>query len=262
MFVGTLPHAARRSAALGKIMQGCLGGHWEIVYQIVQDYRAISKHQLLSSPWRPSAYWLETLEGCNLNLLLIDDDQVMSTALAEDLRGKGHAVDLAHDGMVGLSRARIGNYSALIVDRTLPHIDGLTLVRNLRTEGIQTPVLFLTAVSGLDDRVAGLNSGGDDYLAKPFAFVELLARLSAIVRRVNTHSSRVTYQDLTLDLLDRTARRSELMIDLQPMEFKLLLYFFRNAERIVTRNMLLENVWDIHFVPEPIWWRPISADYA
>ena len=185
-----------------------------------------------------------------MKILLIEDDPETADHIGHALRAHGHEVDESHDGQDGLARARAGHHAALIVDRMLPGLDGLGLVRQLRTEGCQIPVLFLTTMSGIDDRVAGLNGGGDDYLTKPFALAELVARVNAITRRGDSRQP-VTLQagDLEVDLLRRTVQRAGKPVELQPQEFKLLEYMLRNAGRVVTRSMLLENVWELHFDP-------------
>ena len=174
----------------------------------------------------------------------------MAGNIVHALQGHGHDVEVIHDGSLGLERARDGDHAALIVARMLPGIDGLSLVRQLRDSGVRTPVLFLTTMSGLNDRVEGLESGADDYLAKPFAFSELLARVNAITRRHGeAEPTKLRVADLEMDLIRRTASRGGKSIDLQPQEFRLLEYLLRNAGRVVTRAMLLENVWDLHFDP-------------
>jgi two-component system OmpR family response regulator len=184
-------------------------------------------------------------------VLLIEDDRETAGHIVHALENHGHSVEQAHDGMEGLARARAGEHNALIVDRMLPGLDGLSLVKQLRAEGRQTPVLFLTTMSGLDDRVAGLEGGADDYLVKPFAFSELLARVNAITRRRGEtgEPTKLRAADLEVDLIRRTASRAGKSIELQPQEFRLLEYLLRNAGRVVTRTMLLENVWDLHFDP-------------
>jgi two-component system OmpR family response regulator len=188
-----------------------------------------------------------------LKILLIEDDLEMADHVVHALRGHGHDVEVSRDGHNGLSRARSGDYAALIVDRMLPEMDGLSLVRQLRSEGNRAPVLFLTTMNGLDDRVEGLEAGADDYLAKPFAFAELLARVNAITRRLDTRDAgeptRLHFADLEMDLIRRTVQRGGKAIELQPQEFRLLEYLLRNTGRVVTRAMLLENVWDLHFDP-------------
>jgi len=188
-----------------------------------------------------------------LKLLLIEDDAEMAEHIGHGLRRQGHEVDEVRDGLTGLSRARTEDYAALVVDRMLPGLDGLSLVRQLRTEGNMIPVLFLTTMSGLDDRVEGLEGGGDDYLVKPFAFPEFLARINAITRRKDirdtSEPTRLRLADLEMDLIRRTVQRGGTLIELQPQEFLLLEYFLRNTGKAVTRSMLLENVWDLHFDP-------------
>jgi two-component system OmpR family response regulator len=185
-----------------------------------------------------------------LKLLLVEDDRETAGHIVDALQGHGHAVEHVDNGAQGLARAMTGEHAALIVDRMLPGMDGLTLVRQLRAEGHQTPVLFLTTMSGLDDRVEGLEGGADDYLVKPFAFAELVARVNAITRRSDgAEPTRLRLGTLEIDLIRRTASRDGKAIELQPQEFRLLEYLLRNTGRVVTRAMLLENVWDLHFDP-------------
>ena len=187
-----------------------------------------------------------------MKILLIEDDRETSSHIVYALEGDGHDVTVCHDGQEGLAAARAGGHAALIVDRMLPGLDGLSLVKQLRAEGNRIPVLFLTTMSGLNDRVEGLKGGGDDYLVKPFAFPELLARVHAITRRGNAASSepvRLCAGDLEIDLIRRTVHRGGKTIELQAQEFRLLEYLMRNMGRVVTRAMLLEKVWDLHFDP-------------
>lgn len=187
-----------------------------------------------------------------MKILVIEDDPETAQHVVCALQDQGHCVETATTGPNGLLRARQGEYSALIVDRMLPGLDGLSLVRQLRAEGNKVPVLFLTTMSGLDDRVEGLEAGGDDYLAKPFALSEMRARVNAITRRVEGEGSepiRLRVADLEIDLIRRTTQRQGKAIDLQPQEFRLLEYLMRNQGRVVTRTMLLENVWELHFDP-------------
>jgi two-component system, OmpR family, response regulator len=184
-----------------------------------------------------------------VNVLVVEDDGPTATHLTEGLRGLGHAVQALGDGRLALARAMGEGFDALIVDRMLPGLDGLSVVRSLRGAGVRTPVLFLTAQGGIDDRVSGLEAGGDDYLVKPFAFVELVARLSAITRRAPEVQTVLRAGDLEMDLLARTVTRAGARIELQPREFRLLEYLLRNAGRVVTRTMLLEKVWEFHFDP-------------
>jgi two-component system OmpR family response regulator len=187
-----------------------------------------------------------------MRVLLIEDDQETVRYLVKALGESGHPADAAGDGEEGLAMARDGQYDVLIVDRMLPARDGLSIVRSLRAEGIRTPVLFLSALGEVDDRVKGLKAGGDDYLTKPFAFSELLARIEALVRRAQPEESQPRYVvgDLVLDRLSRKVTRGAQAITLQPREFRLLEYLMKNAGQIVTRTMLLEQVWDYHFDPQ------------
>jgi len=189
-----------------------------------------------------------------VRILVIEDDRKTAEHIVRALGEHGHVVEHAADGATGLARARAGDHAALIVDRMLPGLDGLSLVRQLRDEGVVTPVLFLTTMSGLNDRVEGLEGGGDDYLVKPFAFAELVARVGAITRRAaalegSGEPVRLRCADLEIDLIRRTTQRAGRDIDLQAQEFRLLEYLLRNTGRVVTRAMLLEHVWDIHFIP-------------
>ncbi len=187
-----------------------------------------------------------------MKILLIEDDQETSAYVARGLREHGHVVDLAATGRDGLFLATDGGHDVLIVDRMLPGLDGVSLVRGLREIGLKAPVLFLTALGGVGDRVRGLEAGADDYLVKPFAFAELLARVNALARRLplNEMPSLVRIGDLEMDLLKRTVARGGKPIELQPREFQLLEFLARNADRVVTRTMLLEAVWDFHFDPK------------
>lgn len=187
-----------------------------------------------------------------MRILLIEDDEEAAAYLAKNLRGAGHAVDHALDGDTGLSMASAGDYDAYIVDRMLPKLDGLTLLARRRDENDETPALFLSALGEVDDRVAGLKAGGDDYLVKPYAFSELLARVEALGRRRGPATVTTTYtvDDLEIDVIARTVRRGGKKIDLQPREFRLLEYLMRHAGQVVTRTMLLENVWEYHFDPQ------------
>ena len=187
-----------------------------------------------------------------MKVLLIEDDQETSAYVARGLREQGHVVDLAATGRDGLFLATEGGHDVLIVDRMLPGLDGIGLVQALRGTGVKAPVLFLTALGGVGDRVRGLDAGGDDYLVKPFAFAELLARVNALARRPPLSDAPTVLQagDLEMDLLGRTVTRGGKAIDLQPREFQLLAFLMRNLDRVVTRTMLLEAVWDFHFDPK------------
>ena len=187
-----------------------------------------------------------------MKVLVIEDDQQAASYLQKGLKEAGHVVDLAYDGKEGLFLAGSEHYDVMVVDRMLPGRDGLSLVEILRATGNDTPVLFLSALGSVDDRVKGLKAGGDDYLTKPFAFSELLARIEVLVRRRTAAQpqTKLTVGDLELDLLSRTVKRSGKVIDLLPREFALLEYLMRNAGSVVTRTMMLENVWDYHFDPQ------------
>jgi two-component system, OmpR family, response regulator len=186
-----------------------------------------------------------------LKILVIEDDPETMEYIENGLAEEGHLVAHAATGDEGSLRALSESFDLLIVDRMLPGLDGLSLVKRLRASGDQTPVLFLTTLGGVGDRVMGLNAGGDDYLVKPFAFAELVARVAALGRRPRATAAETGFRvaDLELDLLSRTVRRGRRLIDLQPREFRLLEYLMRHAGQVVTRTMLLENVWDFHFDP-------------
>lgn len=190
--------------------------------------------------------------GWSMRLLIIEDDQEVARYLVKGLKESGHTVDHAGDGKEGLFLAMNENYDAMIVDRMLPGLDGLSIVESIRKAGRKTPVLFLSALGEVDERVRGLKAGGDDYLTKPFAFAELLARLDALARRGGGPVPATTLKaaDLEMDLLARTVKRAGKMIDLQPREFRLLEFLMRHAGHVVTRTMLLESVWDYHFDPQ------------
>ena len=187
-----------------------------------------------------------------MRILMIEDDKTAADYAAKGLSESGHVCDVLADGSDGLFQATRETYDVIVVDRMLPGLDGLSMVRALRAAGVRTPVLFLTAVGGIDDRVEGLEAGGDDYLTKPFAFAELLARLNALARRppVQVVKTSLAVADLELDLMTRVVRRAGQVIDLLPKEFTLLEVLMRNEGRVVTRTMLLERVWDFHFDPK------------
>jgi two-component system, OmpR family, response regulator len=186
-----------------------------------------------------------------VKLLLIEDDPETADYVRQGLLDESHDLHVARDGRTGLFRAVGEEWDLLIVDRMLPGLDGLALVQTLRAGSVSTPVLFLTTMGGIDDRVMGLNAGGDDYLVKPFAFAELAARINALGRRPQHMPTATTLRvaDLELDMLARQVQRGGERIDLQPREFQLLEYLMRHAGKVVTRTMLLENVWDFHFDP-------------
>ncbi len=184
-------------------------------------------------------------------VLVIEDDQETAAQLADCLTGGGYAVDIVGDGAEALDRGLRGGYLVLTVDRMLPGLDGLEVLRRLRESGVLTPALIISALGEVDDRVRGLRAGGDDYLIKPFAFAEMLARVDALARRSATVVKETILRagDLEMDLLARRVRRGSGEIDLLPREFQLLEYFMRNQGRVVSRAMLLANVWDVHFDP-------------
>jgi two-component system OmpR family response regulator len=184
-----------------------------------------------------------------MRILVIEDDREAAAYLLKGLAESGHQVDLASEGRQGLDRATNESFDAMIIDRMLPGHDGLSIIAALRAARNQTPVLVLSALGDVDDRVEGLRAGCDDYLPKPFAFSELLARLEALTRR-GSAETRLKVVDLEMDLLARTVTRAGRPIDLLPREFRLLEYLMRNAGHIVTRTMLLEKVWDHHFDPQ------------
>jgi two-component system, OmpR family, response regulator len=187
-----------------------------------------------------------------MKILVVEDDAEAGRYLARAMSEAGHVADLAADGELGLEMALAGSYDVLIIDRMLPKRDGLSLIMALRNEKRETPVLILSALGQVDDRVLGLRAGGDDYLTKPYAFTECLARVEALSRRRNPQSTQLLYKvgDLELDRLAHRVTRGREDILLQPREFRLLEYLMRHAGQVVTRTMLLENVWDYHFDPQ------------
>jgi two-component system, OmpR family, response regulator len=186
-----------------------------------------------------------------VRVLLVEDDPTIADFVAKGLREAGFAVDVAGDGRIGLDRALAGGHDAAIVDVMLPHLDGLALIDALRARGVRMPVLILSAKRSVDDRVRGLQAGGDDYLTKPFAFAELLARVQALIRRATgaAEPTRLTVGDLSLDLLTRRVQRGGEIIELRPREFALLEYLMRNAGRVVSKTSILSHVWGYNFDP-------------
>ena len=187
-----------------------------------------------------------------MRILVVEDDPEAANYIAKALAEAGHVADQALDGEAGLSMASEDSYDVLVVDRMLPKRDGLSLISELRKAGVRTPVLILSALAQVDDRVEGLRAGGDDYLPKPYAFSELLARIEVLARRNTPQEAETQYRvaDLELDRLSRTVHRAGEPIVLQPREFRLLEYMMKNAGTVVTRTMLLEKVWDYHFDPQ------------
>lgn len=187
-----------------------------------------------------------------MRLLIVEDDLEASRAMVTGLAERGHDCAAAPDGLAGLEAARAGTFDVMIVDRMMPRMDGVTMVEMLRREGDRTPVLFLSALGEINDRVAGLNAGGDDYLVKPYALAELLARVEALARRREMDAVQTVLKvgDLEMDLIAREVRRAGVEIDLQPREFQLLEFLMRHGGQSVTRTMLLEKVWEYHFDPQ------------
>ena len=187
-----------------------------------------------------------------MRILVIEDDKKIASFIVNGLKQSGYAVDHCADGEDGLARAHTIAYDATVVDLMLPKLDGLSLIRELRQKGVHMPVLILSAKASVDDRVRGLQAGGDDYLTKPFSFSELLARIQALIRRSSQASepTRLVVGDLILDLLSREARRGDRLLELQPREFALLEYLMRHPNRPVTKTMILEHIFDYSFDPQ------------
>ncbi len=214
-----------------------------------------TKSEMAGAPISPldetiSATWLRILHG--MKLLVIEDDERMAEFIVRGLKERGHIIDHANNGKDGLFLAASEKYDAMVIDRMLPDLDGLKILKMLRAGENHVPAIFLTTMTGIDDRVEGLEAGADDYLVKPFAFEELFARLGALMRRPPVSDVRTTLRvgEIELDLITRVVMRSGKRIELQPQELKLLEYFMRSDGRVVTRTMLLENVWDFHFDPQ------------
>jgi len=188
-----------------------------------------------------------------MRILIVEDDKEVLEYIANGLTEHGHSLDKAFDGKDGLFLATTETYDVIIMDRMLPSLDGLTIIKTMRGAGNKTPVLILSALGEVDDRVKGLRAGGDDYLVKPFAFSELLARVEALQRRatdIDQQETTLRVADLEMDLLGRRVLRASMFIELQSREFRLLEYLLRHKGQVVTRTMLLENVWDYHFDPQ------------
>ena len=187
-----------------------------------------------------------------MRLLIVEDDEEASGTMCRGLTEAGHECVTAPDGLAGMRAAEKGGYDVLVVDRMMPRMDGVTMVEELRREGDNTPVLFLSALGEIEDRVAGLKAGGDDYLVKPYALAELVARVEALARRRETGSvqTQLRVGELEMDLIGRTVHRDGKELDLQPREFQLLEFLMRHAGQSVTRTMLLEKVWEYHFDPQ------------
>jgi len=187
-----------------------------------------------------------------MRLLLVEDDPKIASFIVKGMKAEGYAVDHAQDGLEGLHLAVTEPYDAAIIDVMLPKLDGLSVIQRMRKEKVNTPVIILSAKGSVDDRVKGLQAGGDDYLPKPFAFSELLARVQALIRRAGNLSepTRLVYADLTVNLLTREVTRGGREIELQRLEFALLEYLMRNAGRVVSKTMIMEHVWDYNFDPQ------------
>lgn len=192
------------------------------------------------------------MDEASMRILIVEDDPEAAHFMAKGLRELGHVVDHAEDGEDGYALGREGGYDVLVIDRMLPRMEGLTVVERLRGDGVETPILILSALGKVDDRVKGLRAGGDDYLVKPYAFSELEARIEALVRRRDPRAVETTLKvgSLEMDLLSREVRRDGKVLELLPREFRILEYLMKNAGRVVTRTMLLENVWEYHFDPQ------------
>jgi two-component system OmpR family response regulator len=209
------------------------------------DWASAPTHGIVEAHSRPPAD--------AMRILLIEDDATTAAYVERALGECGYLVERVGDGRDGLFRATEGGYDLILLDRMLPGLDGLSVVAALRAAKVQTPVLILSPLGQVDDRVKGLRAGGDDYLTKPFAFAELLARVEALLRRKSAPAQEVTrlsIGDLEMDLLRREVRRAGRLIELKPREFRLLEYLMRHAGQVVTRTMLLEGVWDYHFDPQ------------
>ena len=192
------------------------------------------------------------LRSSPLRILVIEDDRETSDYIAKSLRDEGHTVDCVLNGSEGLKVAATKELDVLVIDRMLPGLDGLSIVKALRGAGMKAPVLFVTSLGGIDDRVEGLEAGGDDYVVKPFAHAELIARVHALGRRpaMRHEETVLKVADLEMNLITRIVTRGGQEIELQPREFKLLEVLMRNKDRVLTRSMLLEHVWDFHFDPK------------
>ena len=194
----------------------------------------------------------EQPDSASMRILVIEDDEATAAYMVKGLMENGYVVDRVSSGRDGLFHATSGHFDVIIVDRMLPELDGLAVVKAFRAARLSTPVLFLSALAQVDDRVSGLKASADDYLTKPFAFSELLARIEALLRRHSAPAvqTKLNVGDLEMDLLTRQVRRTGQAIELQPREFRLLEYLMRHAGQVVTRTMLLEGVWDYHFDPQ------------
>ena len=216
------------------------------------EFTAMASDPFYNADREAQETWPKSTSGTAMRILVIEDDDKTADYIVRGLSECGYVTDRASDGNDGLHLAISGQYDALIVDRMLPGIDGLSIVRSLRAAKMSVPVLILSALAHVDERVTGLRAGGDDYLTKPFAFSELQARLEALLRRPRAIAPQTKLQvgDLVMDLLARRVARAGRPIDLRPQEYRLLEYLMRHAGEVVTRTMLFEGVWDFHFDPQ------------
>ena len=187
-----------------------------------------------------------------MRILVVEDDQETADYICNSLRETGHVFEHVADGKAGFLSALDSDFDVMVVDRMLPGLDGLSLVKSIRSANVETPIIFLSALGGVNDRVAGLEAGADDYLVKPFAFSELSARLTALSRRppMQAEETKLQLSDLEIDLIKHTVHRAGTAVQVQPREFRLLVYLMQNVDRVLTRTMLLESVWDFHFDPK------------
>jgi two-component system OmpR family response regulator len=239
-----------RCAGLSSMQQRAFNDPERGSAAVVLSSRGADRGQLTADI--PATRGRTTSYAIAMRILVIEDDADTAAYISKGLRESGHVMDHAKDGKEGLFMAVEQRYDVIVVDRMLPLLDGLTIIQTLRSSGNKTPALILSALGEIDDRVRGLRAGGDDYLVKPFAFSELLARLEALARRARAETPETTLRvgDLEMDLLARAVKRAGQVIDLQPREFQLLECLMRHQGQVVTRTMLLENVWDYHFDPQ------------
>ena len=204
----------------------------------------------MTVPWKPTMQTDQSLNR-SLRILTIEDDQTTASEIAAELDTHGYRVDVVSDGLLGLEHASRTDYAAITLDRMLPGLDGLSIVTQLRALGIETPVLMISALSDVDERVRGLRAGGDDYLTKPFASDEMVARLEVLLRRRKSPDRMVTLQvgDLSLNLIERSVQRAGQALELKSTEFRLLEYMMKNSGQVLTRSMIFEAVWNYHFDP-------------
>jgi len=249
------PRSGRRASRLlapegGAALSGSfLANRWQL--QVVDMAVVSGKRTVLETPGSsPADVFAAAGDQLMIKVLLIEDDRETAEEITAELADRGFEVEWSADGIEGLDKARTLRPDAMIVDRLLPGMDGLTVIEALRKDQVRTPVLVLSALGAVDDRVRGLRMGGDDYLTKPFALVELVARIEALLRRpAESRETTLQVGPLELDLIERTARRGDRRIDLLPREFRLLEYMMQRSDQLLTRAMLLEEVWNYKFVP-------------